>query len=102
MPHGHQTDYKTDKCLDNVIRGAFMTGVAVGARYPELDAIPEGELEVQFAAFKNLLAGNEPWSSREWFDRRKEAGLANPYPPQDRLCPNRDCGQTAGHRGVCD
>lgn len=91
-----------NKGFNAALRAAFDRGIVVGARYPEVDAIPNGEVDVQFEAFKSQWRGDEPWSSREWFDRRKAAGLANPYPPAGRLCSNLDCDLEANHDGECD
>lgn len=95
-------DAKTDtsKTFNDALRAAFERGLAVGARYPEVDAIPNGEADVQFEAFKAQWRGDDVWSSREWFDRRKAAGLVNAYPPAGRI--EEDPDDMGHHSGLGD
>lgn len=60
------------KSLDVILREAFMQGVRHGARYPEYEAIPERETELQFRAFKDDLQGNT-WGPDQWLAARKDA-----------------------------
>lgn len=64
------------KDLDTLLRAAFDAGVRHGAGYPELDAIPEEEKDIQFRAFLDDWQGNT-WGPVEWREARVDAGLVD-------------------------
>jgi hypothetical protein len=53
------------KSYDDGLRAAFEAGIRVGTRYPEPDAIPKGEVDLQYRAFRDDLAGNT-WQTPRW------------------------------------
>lgn len=71
-----------DKCFEEVLRDAFLAGVRLGARYPELDAIPIQECDLQFRALRAGMRG-EPWTPERWEQERTDAGLLRPQLPED-------------------
>lgn len=62
--------------LDSALRGAFMAGVRIGSRYPEFQAIPPAEIDIQFRAFKADVLGRT-WTPEMWAEARRKAGLTN-------------------------
>lgn len=68
-----------DKCFEEVLRDAFIAGIRFGVRYPELDAIPIEEHDLQFRALRAAMRG-EPWTPGQWQQARIDAGLLAPLP----------------------
>lgn len=63
-----------DKCMENLLRAAFTRGYAFGSRYPEVEAIPIEEADIQFRAWWDDWHGNT-WSPEQWLAARTEKGL---------------------------
>lgn len=61
-----------DKTFDAAVAAAFRAGAEFGAKYPEFEAIPEPEIAIRAAAFRDGWAG-DPWPPGKYGKRRAAA-----------------------------
>lgn len=78
------SEYKT---FDSGLRRAFTMGAEFGARYPEAGSWPEEELDLQYRAWRDSLAGNTWDADRIRVERTallQEQGAQHPRYPEPR------------------
>jgi len=58
-----------DKTFEHALFAAFRAGVAMGAGYPSLEAIPINERNIHWRAFRDAWAGDF-WDPQRWAEER--------------------------------
>lgn len=86
--------------LNYLLNAVFRRGAQVGVRYPNPDAIPDGELTVQLQAFMGAWHGRI-WTPDQWVQARIAAGLvkAEPAIVEHRMSLGAQMGHPGGHYG---